>query len=115
MKATQADNHNPSLGFTLIELLVVIAIMAILAAILLPALAHAKIKAQDTSCGNNLSQLQKAWIMYAADNGDAIPPNRLVAQGSDFVSDRGSWVVGNAWLDLTASNITAGVIFPNVN
>jgi prepilin-type N-terminal cleavage/methylation domain-containing protein/prepilin-type processing-associated H-X9-DG protein len=68
-----AKKWTPQAGFTLIELLVVIAIIAILAALLLPALIRSKMKAQGIHCLNNLKQLSVAWVMYADDNRGRIP------------------------------------------
>ena len=75
-------------GFTLIELLVVIAIIAILAAMLLPALAKSKLKAQGVKCMNNQKQLALSFNMYTLDNTDFYPPN----------PDDGNAVTGHNWI-----------------
>jgi prepilin-type N-terminal cleavage/methylation domain-containing protein len=71
-------------GFTLIELLVVIAIIAILAAMLLPALAKAKIKAQMIQCMNNSRQITLGWTMYNSDNAENLLPSLGWVGGSDM-------------------------------
>jgi prepilin-type N-terminal cleavage/methylation domain-containing protein/prepilin-type processing-associated H-X9-DG protein len=84
-------------GFTLIELLVVIAIIAILAAMLLPVLAKAKVRAQEVGCISNQKQLVCAWLIYADDFNDHLVINaNNIAQGSPnnvvgWVDDIMSW------------------------
>ena len=94
------DQHGPcGRAFTLIELLVVIAIIAILAAMLLPALSRAKLKAEGISCMNNTKQLMLATHMYTGENNERFPGALHGDRARSPIPDdpTGPWVVG--WLD----------------
>lgn len=82
------QNRKGKNGFTLIELLVVIAIIAILAALLLPALAKAKVAAMQTQCLSNKKQLAIACAMYSGENRDYLVPN------GDLGNNDGTWCSG---------------------
>jgi len=93
MIAAKYQSKTPR-AFTLIELLVVIAIIAILAAMLLPALSKAKIKGQAVHCMNNSRQLMLAWIQYYTDNNDQLVNNfgGLFAAVEEKNKTYNSWV-----------------------
>ena len=101
-------------GFTLIELLVVIAIIAVLAALLLPALARAKAQAYNLACLNNVRQLEACWHLYALDNADALPPNNFLY---NIITDTpilqgNSWCTNLAIYEADPTGIQGGLLFP---
>jgi prepilin-type N-terminal cleavage/methylation domain-containing protein/prepilin-type processing-associated H-X9-DG protein len=91
-------------GFTLMELLVVVVIIGFTLAMLLPALARSKTKAQGLFCMNNLKQLQIAWGMYAEDHQDWLPG---VIGGS--MAGPGRWVSG--WLDFSSNQANTNTLY----
>lgn len=96
VRVSQISNQRCRRGFTLIELLVVIAIIAILAAMLLPALSKSKQKAQGVQCMNNHRQLSLAWRMYAEDNRDTLV---YASQDGNPALDKYAWANDNMNFD----------------
>lgn len=101
-------------GFSLIELLVVIAIIAILAALLLPAIARSKEQGQRAACLNNIRQLTIAWIMYADDNEGRLVPNNWVYYASleTQLTNGVSWAPGATRYDADPENLKRGLLWP---
>jgi len=108
-------------GFTLVELLTVIVVIAILAALVLPALSQAKNRVQTLACINNLKQLESCCHLYSSDYADALPPNDPISTptaNNGSIADAvapinfDSWCPGIAPLDQTPAYVAQGLIYP---
>lgn len=104
-------------AFTLIELLIVIGVLALLLAILLPALSKAKAKAREITCLNNLKQLQTCAKLYSMDHDGFLLPNRYVYNIGTEAPSEGfnavmTWCAGLAPFDTTTENIEGALLFP---
>jgi len=105
VKVVKSERNFPALAFTLIELLVVIAIIAILAAMLLPALAKAKERAKGINCVSNIRQCALASNIYSSDNSD-----KIVLVGLPSPSPAGAWFPDPThtwWPDVFRSSLTS--------
>jgi prepilin-type N-terminal cleavage/methylation domain-containing protein/prepilin-type processing-associated H-X9-DG protein len=114
MKRSRSGTCALGLGFTLIEILVVIAIIAILAALLLPALGNAKAKALATACANNIKQLSEALQLYADENEDLLVNNHGIGETmrtqQNWVNNVEDWLESDGNTNL--ATLTGGKLAP---